>query len=580
MPGAASDVGNGLTYESMVRQIDVLVDGTCASAEDKFDRNVVSLRNRQVNACIDELIMLGDEDRSLLLSNVLEDGKNNDMTLQHGLCAKNNAVPIFLLRRGELPKAEEHNPKKRKRDGGEHNHEDSAGEDGEITEAMDVAPAGSDKGRQHTGVRGKNDIVRAIEMPISIKSDEHSIMRFACMSIMKRSWCSMHKAMVLKLIVNSNNAEEDASAKGDTHRKKKFLTTLVNCCDCLERCLEFAGHLLSDATSKCTPAHHKAVNSLLRILSANSKSKGEVILLGRLIDHIYSFDDLSCLTAIISGISHKFGSMRKKSSSFREFRFSKMVAYQLMNHMDWSEMEALGPEARLRNLDMILSQAASRMRTCVRLSGDAVGDVDVYSALALLEGDIARSMHAFDVAWTSYVTGCSLACRFGNCIDEIFAKDFGRRTLVFLATTAFSRGDVLCAVALCQCSHGTDFDTAFRFLKETERRRDMSLSNAITSKGGDPYLRCIWEIPILESIVHSYSSGGKSLENQQNLGIALQQLRCPGINIHNSDKQRSVAVASRKRNLLQLLLQEALRIGGRGRGLDPSLLRRMERMER
>lgn len=106
-------------------------------------------------------------------------------------------------------------------------------------------------------------------------------------------------------------------------------------------------------------------------------------------------------------------------------------------------------------------------------------------------------------------------------------------------------GATVQAALLCQKLPGPDHELAFRILQE---------NSLIVVRDAVAYFDCVWEVPLLELLVHMHAKGGDH-ERHSALISLLQQ---PALNAHNPQSVRVAHVASLEQRFLQRLCGELL----------------------
>jgi integrator complex subunit 8 len=106
-------------------------------------------------------------------------------------------------------------------------------------------------------------------------------------------------------------------------------------------------------------------------------------------------------------------------------------------------------------------------------------------------------------------------------------------------------GATVQAALLCQKLPGPDHESAFRILQE---------NSLIVVRDAVAYFDCVWEVPLLELLVHMHAKSGDH-ERQSALISLLQQ---PALNAHNPQSVRVAHVASLEQRFLQRLCGELL----------------------
>lgn len=106
-------------------------------------------------------------------------------------------------------------------------------------------------------------------------------------------------------------------------------------------------------------------------------------------------------------------------------------------------------------------------------------------------------------------------------------------------------GATVQAALLCQKLPGPDHEFAFRILQE---------NSLIVVRDAVAYFDCVWEVPLLELLVHMHAKSGDH-ERHSALISLLQQ---PALNAHNPQSVRVAHVASLEQRFLQRLCGELL----------------------
>ncbi|KAG0631525.1 hypothetical protein M758_1G260700 [Ceratodon purpureus] len=106
-------------------------------------------------------------------------------------------------------------------------------------------------------------------------------------------------------------------------------------------------------------------------------------------------------------------------------------------------------------------------------------------------------------------------------------------------------GATVQAALLCQKLPGPDHESAFRILQE---------NSLIVVRDAVAYFDCVWEVPLLELLVHMHAKSGDH-ERHTALIALLQQ---PALNAHNPQSVRVAHVASLEQRFLQRLCGELL----------------------
>ena len=582
---------SSLSYGAVQRNLDALAFGANEKDIANLDVNVKKLNQRLIDSSVDDALCFRNDTANASIVRTLERGLHVCEDKESGGDTSTTMKAMYMLSSAftRAKDAEDaQREKKRKLD-------DLKYDQRSRNEGYPGFSGSAEMPQQHeqeaTEERPQSSSLRAVEgddgdqkddatsaLPISIESDEISTVRFAAMCITSRTWSSHYKQKMLEIIVQSHVATSGGAARGATattvrsmHKKTKFLTTLMNCCDCLERCLEFAELIQSDqeriAVSLVKAS--KNLSTLYRILSSHSLRDGEVTMLARVIAHLFSYSDLSLLVAVISGLVYKTSLLQEQYQASRDIRFASKVGMGVVKHMNWSDIEGTNAESRLRCVQPILEIVVARMKICMSRcdSGIALGDASMLCQLALAEGDIESARGNNDAAARQYTAACAINCRFGHGdIKDAFSKDIGRRALLSIASSACKRGKALSAAALCQCTSPVDFAAAFSFLQDRDRTMESGgaagggggLGSALATTDIElAYLSCLWELPIFERIVYAFNNESRSLKRRAHVHAALEELQSPGLNLYNT-VQRSTAIAGRKRRLVMLIMRDAL----------------------
>lgn len=106
-------------------------------------------------------------------------------------------------------------------------------------------------------------------------------------------------------------------------------------------------------------------------------------------------------------------------------------------------------------------------------------------------------------------------------------------------------GAGLQGAVLCQCLPIPDYDLAFRILQD---------SLVIMDQDMELYSECIWEVPILELLIHMHTKSGDETR-VRSLILLLQQ---PTLNVHNPSSIRKSHIDAMEQQFLQRFYEEIL----------------------
>lgn len=106
-------------------------------------------------------------------------------------------------------------------------------------------------------------------------------------------------------------------------------------------------------------------------------------------------------------------------------------------------------------------------------------------------------------------------------------------------------GATVQAALLCQKLPGPDHESAFRILQE---------NSLIVVRDAVAYFDCVWEVPLLELLVHMHAKSG----DHERLSALISLLQQPALNAHNPQSVRVAHVASLEQRFLQRLCEELL----------------------
>ncbi|XP_024540293.1 uncharacterized protein LOC9634489 isoform X1 [Selaginella moellendorffii] len=104
-------------------------------------------------------------------------------------------------------------------------------------------------------------------------------------------------------------------------------------------------------------------------------------------------------------------------------------------------------------------------------------------------------------------------------------------------------GAQLQAAILCQCLPDPDYESAFQILQANP---------LIVDQDAALYFDCVWEIPILELLVHMHAKAG----DRARVNTLISLLQQPALNVHNPASIRQAHIAAMEQRFLQRLYAE------------------------
>ncbi|CAM6112649.1 unnamed protein product [Calypogeia fissa] len=210
------------------------------------------------------------------------------------------------------------------------------------------------------------------------------------------------------------------------------------------------------------------------------------------------------------------------------------------------------PAAVLRPVPPRVSPDFGRDLFCVLLEGivglPGVVEGDREKGHRWLQGlaDLAFEDEAYVKALRLYLqAGAIRSAQYCDRASSMNRDIFTPWVIQRMVAACRSVGAGIQAAVLCQCLPVPDHELAFRILQE---------NSLIMDRDAAAYFECIWEVPILELLVHLHSRAGDE-ERVTQLIALLQQ---PALNVHNPSAIRQAHISTMEQRFLQRLAAELL----------------------